>query len=78
MANEDQLTQWGMKGEKTIKPKSIGAVIMVSDFIDEHNGFLALTEDEYNVAIFDFMPRNFLKLVKVGRDTGHATGLLSR
>ena len=51
---------------------------MVSDFINEHNGFLALTEDEYNVAIFDFMPGNFWKLVKVGRDTGYATGLLSR
>lgn len=23
---------------------------MVSDFVDEHNGFLMLTEDEYNLA----------------------------
>ena len=45
MANEDQPTQWGIKGEKMMKPKSKGAGIMVSDFIDEHNGFLALTAE---------------------------------
>ena len=39
-----------MKGEKMMKPKSKGAGIMVSDFIDEHNGFLALTDDEYETA----------------------------
>ena len=50
MSNEDQPTQWGMKGEKMMKPKSKGAGIMVSDFIDEHNGFLALSDDEYQAA----------------------------
>jgi hypothetical protein len=50
MANEDQPTQWGMKGEKMMKPKSKGAGIMVSDFIDEHNGFLALSDDEHEAA----------------------------
>ena len=50
MANEDQPTQWGMKGEKMMKPKSKGAGIMVSDFIDEHNGFLTLSDDEYEAA----------------------------
>ncbi len=28
-------------------PKSRGAGIMVSDFINEHNGYLKLTDDEY-------------------------------
>ena len=50
MSNEDQTTQWGMKGEKMMKPKSKGAGIMVSDFIDEHNGFLALSDTEYEAA----------------------------
>ena len=49
-SNEDQPTQWGKKGDKMMKPKSRGSGIMVSDFIDEHSGFLALTEAEYNVA----------------------------
>ena len=50
MSNEDQPTQWGMKGEKMMKPKSKGAGIMVSDFIDEYNGFLALSDEEYDRA----------------------------
>ena len=48
MPNEDQPIQWGMKGENMMKPKSKGAGIMVSDFIDEHNGFLALSDDEHD------------------------------
>ena len=50
MSNEDQPTQCGMKGEKMMKPKSKGAGIMVSDFIAEHNGFLALSDKEYDRA----------------------------
>ena len=49
-ANEDQHTQWGTSDTITIKPKSKGSGIMVSDFIDEHNGYLALTEDEHQKA----------------------------
>ena len=45
--HEDQSTQWGMKGEKMMKPKSRGAGIMVSD---EHNGFLALSDAKYERA----------------------------
>ena len=50
MSNKDQPTQWGMKGEKMLKPKSKGAGIMVSDFIDQRNGFLALSDEEYDAA----------------------------
>ena len=46
-ANNDQNLKWGVKGEKMIKPKCKGAGIMISDFIDEHQGFLALIEEEY-------------------------------
>jgi hypothetical protein len=48
MSNEDQPSQWGMKGDKMMKPKSKGAGIMVSDFVDEHNGFLALSDAEHH------------------------------
>ena len=47
MSNEDQPTQWGLKGERML---SKGSGIMVSDFIDEHNGFLALSDEEYEAA----------------------------
>ena len=33
-----------------LKPKSKGSGIMVSDFIDEHNGFLALSDEEHDKA----------------------------
>ena len=33
-----------------MRPKSKGAGIMVSDFIDEKNGFLRLTQEEYDQA----------------------------
>ena len=50
MSNEDRSSQWGFKGEKMLKPKSKVSGIMVSDFVDEHNSFLAFSETEYEVA----------------------------
>ena len=49
-ANDDQLKFWGTKDMIFLRPKSKGAGIMVSDFIDEHNGYLRLTDDEYERA----------------------------
>jgi len=50
-ANEDQHYQWGVKGQHMLWPKSKGAGIMVSDFVNEHNGYLALTDEEYQSAL---------------------------
>ena len=44
----DQSQQWGFKGTKMMRLKSKGAGIMVSDFIDNHSGFLALNDEEYD------------------------------
>ena len=44
-ANNDQTTFWGAKDMTILRPKSNGAGIMVSDFIEEHNGYL--TDKEY-------------------------------
>ena len=49
-ANEDQKSMWGVKGEHMLRPKSKGAGYMVSDFVDEHNGYLALTDEEFDRA----------------------------
>ena len=46
-SNEDQGWQWSEEGKITIKPKGLGRGLMVSDFIDEYNGFLHLTADEF-------------------------------
>ena len=45
-ANEDQKLQWGSADMHVIRPKGKAAGIMVSDFIDEYNGYLRLTDDE--------------------------------
>ena len=45
-SNDDQPTLWGTKETRVLRPKSKGAGIMVSEFIDERNDFLKLTEDE--------------------------------
>ena len=49
-ANEDQPTLWAEKGTTVMRPKSKVSGIMVSDFIDEHNGYLQLTDEEYTRA----------------------------
>ena len=45
-SNDDQPTLWGTKETRVLRPKSKGAGIMVSEFIDERNDFLKLTEEE--------------------------------
>ena len=41
---------WGMKGEHMLRPKSKGSWIMVSDFVDERSGYLALSSEEFTQA----------------------------
>lgn len=49
-ANEDQSTVWAMPGTSVMRPKSKGSGIMVSDFIEEKEGYLHLTDEEYESA----------------------------
>ena len=49
-ANNDQATLWENKGTNVIRPKSRQSGIMVSDFICERDGYLALTDEEYESA----------------------------
>ena len=46
-ANNDQSLQWGTPDSQIIRPKSCGSGIMVSDFIMEGQGYLHLTDEEY-------------------------------
>ena len=46
-ANDYEKTQWGTKDQHMLVPKGRGAGIMVSDFITEQDGYLHLTEAEY-------------------------------
>ena len=49
-ANDDESLQWGTAESQLIRPKSRGSGIMVSDFITEKDGYLRLTEEEYQSA----------------------------
>lgn len=39
-SDDDQSTFWGEKGTAIMRPKGKGTGSLVSDFIDEKNGFL--------------------------------------
>ena len=49
-SNDDQGWVWAEKWSQQIKPKGQGRGLMVSDFIDEHNGYLKLSDAEYDEA----------------------------
>ena len=41
---------WGEEDHSALLPKTKGSGIMVSDFVDEHNGYLAFTAEEHCLA----------------------------
>ena len=49
-ANEGQSWQWAEEDRLTIRPKSQGRGLMISDFIEEHGGYLQLSPEEYEIA----------------------------
>lgn len=67
-SNDDQNWMWGEKGKQPIKPKGAGRGIMVSDFVDEHNGLLALTDAEFQAGKEKFpdLKRKARVLLKYG------------
>ena len=46
-ANEGESILWAEEGKIPIRPKTQGRGLMVSDFVTEHDGLLALTDEEY-------------------------------
>ena len=49
-SNDDQSYMWALEDQSCIRPKNRGSGLMVSDFIDEYNGCLRLTDEEYALA----------------------------
>ena len=49
-SNEGQTWQWAEENRLTLRPKGQGRGLMISDFIDEHHGFLRLTPEEHELA----------------------------
>ena len=66
-----------------MKPKSKGSGIMVSNFIEEHSGFLALNDEEYERAKAanpnaKKYAKEFWNMEKVERVTGLETSSFSK
>ena len=61
---------WDEHGQCVLKPKSCGSGIMVSDFIDEHNGYLRLTDEEYIQAVdkVDGLQREVRAFLEYGKE----------
>ena len=45
--NEGQTWMWATEDTPVIQPKTKGAGVMVSDFIDQHQGFLQVSDDKH-------------------------------
>ena len=62
---------WGEKGKQTIKPKGLGRGIMVSDFVDEHNGLLGLSNEEFERGKLQYpdLKKKARTLLKYGAET---------
>jgi len=67
---------WGEHGKCVLKPKSHGSGIMVSDFIDEHNGYLRLTSEEFAQAVDKVAGLKQETHAEYGKDTGLFLGQL--
>ena len=48
--NEAQTWKWGSEDKPAILPKTMGSGIMVSDFVEEHGGFLRMSPEELTLA----------------------------
>ena len=68
--NEGQTWMWGTDDNPAILPKNKGSRIMVSDFVEEHGGYLRLSEDELDVAaeIYPEFPYEARQLLEYGAE----------
>ena len=69
-SNEDQGWMWAEKGNQPIRPKGQGRGIMVSDFVDEFNGLLSLTREEFERGKLEYpdLKQKARELLKYGAE----------
>ena len=60
---------WAAEDQCVIKQKSQGAGLMVSDFVDEHDGYLRLTEEQ--AKRFPQIPKEARVIFKYGQSDGY-------
>ena len=68
---EDTPVLWGEKGKLPIKPKGKGSSIMVSEFIEEKDGYLALSDQQYELEVAnssDDVEKSALAVLEIGEN----------
>ena len=63
---EDTPTLWGEKGKLPIKPKGRGSSIMVSEFIEEWGGYLALSDQQYELEQNPDIEKSCRAIIEIG------------
>ena len=75
---EDTPMLWGEKGKLPIKPKGKGSSIMVSEFIAKKDGYLALSDQQYELKVANTaggIKKSALALLEIGENReGYWTG----
>ena len=77
---KDTPVLWGEKGKLPIKPKGKGSSIMVSEFIEERDGYLALSDSDqqYELEVAnsgDEVEKSALAVLEIGENhEGYWTG----
>ena len=75
---EDTPVLWGEKGKLPIKPKGKGSSIMVSEFIEEKDGYLGLSDQQYQLEVAnsgDDVEKSALAVLEIGENReGYWTG----
>ena len=60
---------WGEKGKLPIKPKGRGSSIMVSEFIEEKDGYLAISDEQYRFEVTNTgqgIEKSALEVLEIG------------
>ena len=66
---EDTPILWGEKGKLAIKLKGRGSSIMVSEFIEEKDGYLALSDEQYEFEVTNTgqgIEKSALEVLEIG------------
>ena len=66
---EDTPILWGEKGKLPIKPKGRGSSIMVSEFIEEKDDYLALSDEQYELEVTNTgqgIEKSALEVLEIG------------
>jgi hypothetical protein len=72
-ANDEKKYGWAPKGEQPLRRKGLGKGIMVSEFLLDTVGRLAVSEEDYRIIDNPLFPREACEIFEYGRENGYWT-----